>query len=464
MAISTWLTWLIGLILAGVIFYLLGWIIWGIVGLILAAVVWWLVPIYLVEGLDITESKDRADTIDNYRKTIGQAFAAFALIVTFAWTMYKDRETIDLSRFQFRTQQANQQFISAAQLLKETSVSTRIAGLYAIEQIATSKLGEGYSQTTEENSEGTSRDSKEQAKGNLYLTPAIRAAIGFIKSSDGHAKDASTAERPTVNPVLAVPVDLTTCSRTQNSAKNAPPIEHPISADTQSAIEILARMNRAGKVTVDLRRSYLVRAQFTETSSKAFVGAHFDAAKLYGAYMGGGLDLTGAAFGGSFMADWEAYGPEDWEWVKDNREFYDQTRAEHVVNFSNSTLRSAGFQNMNMAGAILDDACLQGAEFYHVDLSRASLQRAKLGGADEKCAGEKKAHFYKSVLIDADFSEVDVGDVNFDCTILSGANFETALNVDKASFKNACTDQKPIFPASFTTTFPTCDKRPPLCY
>jgi uncharacterized protein YjbI with pentapeptide repeats len=221
----------------------------------------------------------------------------------------------------------------------------------------------------------------------------------------------------------------------------------------------LARLNRAGKVPVDLRRSYLVRAQFIEKPTKAFVDAHFDGARLYGANMSGGLDLTGTAFGGSYMADREAYGKE-WESVKDNRELYDITRREHVVDFSNSTLRNANFDNSNMGGAILNGACLQNAKFYNVDLSRASLQDAKLGGTDD-CVGEKKAHFYKSTLISADFSGVDVGGVSFDCTILSGAQFGKALNVDKASFKNACTDGKTTFPASFTNPFPSCTPKPP---
>jgi uncharacterized protein YjbI with pentapeptide repeats len=252
----------------------------------------------------------------------------------------------------------------------------------------------------------------------------------------------------------------------KNSAKNAPPIEHPISADTQSAIDILARLNRADKVPVDLRRSYLVRAQFGERPTKAFVGAHFDGAKLYGADMSGGLDLTGAAFGGSAMADWEAYGGE-WDFVKDDQESYNNTRSEHVVDFSGSTLRNAGFQNLSMGGALLEGACLQGAEFFNADLSRASLQGAKLGRTVD-CAGEGnqgKASFFKSTLIDADFSGVDVEDVDFSCTNLSGAQFGKALNVDKArSFKNACSDREPTFPASFTKkTFPSCTPEKPSC-
>ncbi|MCP3468273.1 pentapeptide repeat-containing protein [Bradyrhizobium sp. CCGUVB23] len=162
------------------------------------------------------------------------------------------------------------------------------------------------------------------------------------------------------------------------------------------------------------------------------------------------------------MADWEAYGAE-WDKVKENQEgAYDNTRGEHVVNFSHCTLRNAGFQDLNMGGAILDGACLQGAEFRSANLSRASLRHAKLGGTDD-CAGEGKAQFYKSTLIDADFAEVDVGGANFDCTNLSGAKFEKAINVDTASFKKACTDGRTTFPASFTNAFPSCTPKQPSC-
>jgi len=156
---------------------LAGWITLVLVGLFAAFLVWWFVPPYVVNRFGITDTKDKADVTDNYRKTLGQALGAIALIATFAWTFYKDRETIDLSRAQFKTQTdqfleqqqqardqfVNQQFIAASGLLKEKSVSTRIAALYAIEQIAESK----------EASDGRNR----------YLIPAIRAAIGFIMSS-----------------------------------------------------------------------------------------------------------------------------------------------------------------------------------------------------------------------------------------------------------------------------------------
>ena len=72
--------------------------IWiGLIFLVLALLIWALAPIWIVKRFSITEPRERADVEDNYRKTVGQAIGAVALIVTFAWTFYKDREAIELS-------------------------------------------------------------------------------------------------------------------------------------------------------------------------------------------------------------------------------------------------------------------------------------------------------------------------------------------------------------------------------
>src|SRR5258708_9940349 len=114
------------------------WIALVLAGLVVAFLVWWLVPPYVVNRFAITDNKDKAEVTDNYRKTIGQALAAIVLIATFAWTFYKDRETIDLSRAQFKAQTdqfleqqqqardqfVNQQFIAPSCLLKKPSLTT----------------------------------------------------------------------------------------------------------------------------------------------------------------------------------------------------------------------------------------------------------------------------------------------------------------------------------------------------
>jgi hypothetical protein len=82
-------------------------------------------------------------------------------------------------------------------------------------------------------------------------------------------------------------------------------------------------------------------------------------------------------------------------------------------------------------------------------------------GETNDCASERKALFFKSTLIDADFLKVDVEDVKFDCTDLSGAKFERALN--EASFKKACKYERMTFPTSFTNAFPSYTPKKPSC-
>ncbi|WP_426529494.1 pentapeptide repeat-containing protein [Bradyrhizobium sp. McL0615] len=382
-----------------------------------AYLVWWFVPPRVVGRLDITNTKDRADVTDNYRKTIGQALGAIVLIVTFAWTFYKDRETIDLSRAQLKAQAdqffeqqlqtrdqfVNQQFIAASGLLKEKSVGTRIAGLYAIEQIAETKQA----------SDGRNR----------YLIPAIRAAIGFIMSSG-------------------------------DVGQSGNPIDRKIPADVQSAISILASLNMSRQLDVDLRKSYLVGGDFRRANTKAFVVANFQGARLYGANMSG-LDLTSAKFDGSYMADWEAYGAE-WDAKLSDLEDYENTRQDYTIDFTGAILNDAGFDNVRMGGASLKGACLAGARFYNTDLSRAHFQNANLGNTASCDFKGKKAHFYKAKLIDADFSGVDVAEVNFEKTNLAKARFLKAINVDRAIFTGACVDEKTELSPSISNKLERC--------
>jgi uncharacterized protein YjbI with pentapeptide repeats len=83
-----------------------------------ALLIWVFAPVVAISRFALANPKEKADTEDHYRKTIGTAIGAIAIIVTFAWTFYKDSDTLSQAHAQF----ANQQFISAATLLKEDSV------------------------------------------------------------------------------------------------------------------------------------------------------------------------------------------------------------------------------------------------------------------------------------------------------------------------------------------------------
>jgi hypothetical protein len=59
------------------------------------------------------------------------------------------------------------------------------------------------------------------------------------------------------------------------------------------------------------------------------------------------LDLAGAKFDGSFMADWEAYGAA-WISVISKHEDYENTRHDYTVDFANSNLANVGFDHVRM--------------------------------------------------------------------------------------------------------------------
>src|SRR5580700_2895901 len=90
------------------------------------------IPQRLTQSYTFATAKEQADTVDAYRKTLAQVLGGFALVVTFAWTVLKDSQTLE----QGKEQLANQQFVEGAKLLKETDVGASAAGVHALGQVA----------------------------------------------------------------------------------------------------------------------------------------------------------------------------------------------------------------------------------------------------------------------------------------------------------------------------------------
>jgi uncharacterized protein YjbI with pentapeptide repeats len=378
-----------------------------------AFLVWLEAPIYAIKRFNFANDKEKSEAEDSYRKTIGQAIGAIAVIATFAWTFIKDSDTIEQAHKQFaaqndqfkeqqdqaRRQFANQQFIAAATLLKDDSVGPRVARIYGLRQVAA--------------------DQKD------YLSPAIYAALGFIKRPG--------SKQPAYSKDTGWP---------------------SVHADTQSAIELVAKLDSDRTVKINFDEAYLVRADFSiEPNTNAFKGGSFQGATLYGSNFSG-IELTGAKFNGSYMTDWEAYG-DRWDWVKANAQEYANTRLHYVMNFTEAQLVEAGFDNTNVGGGIFDGACLSEAKFWKSDLSRASFKGASLGKTASCEPKGGKAHFFEATLIDANFDGVDVGEVSFEGANLTRTHFRKALNVDHAKFGGACGDGTE-FPSSVQIRLAKC--------
>src|SRR3954471_16237946 len=110
------------------------WIIF-IVAICLAAVfvlACYTIPQWRTQSYTFATAREKADAVDAYRKTLAQVLGGFALVVTFAWTVLKDSQTLDQGKLQL----ANQQFIDGAKLLKESNAGASAAGVHALGQVA----------------------------------------------------------------------------------------------------------------------------------------------------------------------------------------------------------------------------------------------------------------------------------------------------------------------------------------
>jgi uncharacterized protein YjbI with pentapeptide repeats len=300
--------------------------IWIFIGAICLGVVLILacytIPQWLTQSYTFATDKEKADAVDANRKTLAQVLGGFALVVTFAWTVLKDGQTLDQGRLQL----ANQQFIEGAKLLKESNVGASAAGVHALGQVAITRL---------------------------EFEPLVTdTLVSFIKS--GQPQKAQNREPFPDGAPATIP------------------------ANVQAAIVVLASRPQNDGSQINLYGAYLVRAKFSvadRSRSGAFRGANFEAAILHGAEFHD-LDLSNARFGGSLMADWMAHAPTWTEATPQDRFYSDSVKHLFTVNFENANLTNVNFDNAMMGGANLKGANLKGASLWQTNFSRADLTKA----------------------------------------------------------------------------------------
>src|ERR1700728_4602564 len=93
--------------------------VWILIGVVLVAasvvaILYLVTYFYLAPraalSIGLTDPEKLAAFRDSYTKTMAQLFAGFAVVGTFAWTIFKDGETLR----QTSIQSANQQFVDAS--------------------------------------------------------------------------------------------------------------------------------------------------------------------------------------------------------------------------------------------------------------------------------------------------------------------------------------------------------------
>jgi uncharacterized protein YjbI with pentapeptide repeats len=144
--------------------------------------------------------------------------------------------------------------------------------------------------------------------------------------------------------------------------------------DVMAAIYVLGHLPRRGE-GLDMQQLYLVGGYFK--GSTGYYRANFSRAQLFAADFSG-ADLTEAVFDGGQMSDWESYGSARFshkvadEWMSERV----WERVQYVVKFDYATLRDASFKNTSVAGASFQHADLTNTTFDQTDLSRADFQYA----------------------------------------------------------------------------------------
>lgn len=385
--------------------------------LLVAALVilaWWKIPILALRSTVITEPKDRRELEDAYRKTLAQIFAGFAVLLTFGWTLYKDRESLDQTRQQLASQQ--KQLDSQQEQMKSQQDQFGIQYKHSVTQISNQLFFDASKLLKRDESDAT-RSAALFALARIpglrpeYLDSVIDTVVAFIKGG------------------------------TKVGTEFSEPLRLPVGSDVQTAIIVLRGLRSSYHKTLDLSDAHLTRTNFSGSlPSDAFEGANLENAALYGVDLSE-LNLKGTKFNGSRIADWEAY--KDWSCDTPEDIRYLNVKHRYIAKFSGSILVDAGFDNAWVGGADFSNACLAGAKFWKTDLSRANFSSAKFGKHGDcgiNMPEHHKAHFLEATLLDAVFNDADISGVSFHGAKLSGADFRSAKNANPESFVEACHD------------------------
>lgn len=228
---------------------------------------WWRLPKWQAGKLDLTDQKTRADTEDNFRKTVGQALGGAALLIGAA-----------AAYLQFtQQQQALQDLLISNQVAKgfeqlgSNEVATRLGGIYALE---------GVMNTSSE-----------------YHQPVLEALCAFVRDSTTRRPVTFTTGGAGGNisnkPAIDVRATLAVIVRRKPGPKDVVDLAGARIAGAtvlQAANLSGARLNGADLSFANLRNADLNRSDLSDADLS---DADLSGAVLKGADLSG-ADLTGA--------------------------------------------------------------------------------------------------------------------------------------------------------------------------
>lgn len=217
---------------------------------------WWRLPQRQVArlALQIHDPKARADTEDNFRKTIGQVLGGIAVLAgaAFAYLQFTQQQQAANDQLQAANELriSNQVAKGFEQLAAKDNVTMRLGGIYGLE---------GVMNTSEQ-----------------YRVPVLEALCAFVRDNTRNKPAEVKAEDKTVND------------------------KQPLATDIQAALTVIGRRSAVEDGIVDLASANLSGAFLSGANlSRAFLsdanlsGANLSGANLSGAFLMG-ANLSGA--------------------------------------------------------------------------------------------------------------------------------------------------------------------------
>jgi uncharacterized protein YjbI with pentapeptide repeats len=296
----------------------------AVVAVVFIALTWWF-PTFYTNRFQIADPEKRAEVEDSYRKTVAQILGGAAIALTFAWTWFKDSQTLDLNRIQT----SNQQFSEASALIANSDMDARAAGIYSMQQVVSTN--------------------------SQYLVPVTNVLKAVIKTH-----------------------------KPESGAEGASPLK--VGDDVMAAIHVLDRLPLSG---IDMQGLYLVGGDFRSAIgfrgatfySAALYQTNFASADLTdavfdGAQMSDWESVGSALWSDTFIADW--WGSKAWQRVQ----YVTLFNYANLTNasFTGTSVAGAIFGHANLTGTKFVRTNLSRADFQDAEnLDKAVFQNCCYG-------------------------------------------------------------------------------------
>jgi uncharacterized protein YjbI with pentapeptide repeats len=319
---------------------------------LLAAIwwLWWRLPRRQVHKLDIQipDPKARADTEDNFRKTVGQALGGAAILIGAVAAYLQFTQQQRASEQQSLRQVVSNQVSKGFEQLASDKLSMRLGGIYALE--------------------GVMNSSPE------YHQPVLEALCAFVR------------DRTTENVTFPRPTDVKAAVSVIGRRTPGSGIVDLAASDIRGTNLSTANLNGAQLNNADLTGTSLFTSDLTGANLRhaKLNGAQLDAAILIGAQLNDAdltdakldnADLRGAALPRSNLqradlrgAILRAIEPDGSFWIEATLSESDLSDAD----LSGADLTGADLINTNLSGADLSGAVLSDAR----NLTQEQLDKA----------------------------------------------------------------------------------------